>query len=233
MPSKPTTITSWSFSRYSVYKLCPAKAKYLYIEKLKEPPSPAIERGAQIHDLAEKYIKSQLRALPPELKKFEDDFKALRKQYKKKIHGMVVEDQWAFTKDWTETAWNDWIKCWVRIKIDCAEHVDEETLRVRDWKTGKFREQQQEDYAEQLELYALAALLLHPHINRVMTELVYLDEGTVFAISDKRREDLPALKKLWEKRVTAMLKDQRFAPRPNDKCRWCHFSKAKGGPCKF
>lgn len=174
-----------------------------------------------------------LRSLPPELKRFEDDFKAMRKQYKKKIHGMVVEDQWAFTNTWSETAWNDWAKCWLRIKIDCAHHEDEETLRIRDWKTGKFREDNHAEYEEQLELYALTALLLHPHIKRVMTELVYLDEGTTFAISDKRREDIPELKKTWEKRVAPMLKDKRFAPRPTDKCRWCHFSKAKGGSCKF
>lgn len=175
--------------------------------------------------------------MPPELKRFEDDFKAMRKQYKKKIHGMVVEDQWAFTNTWSETAWNDWAKCWLRIKIDCAHHEDEETLRVRDWKTGKFRENQNEEYMEQLELYALTALLLHSHIKQVQVELVYLDEGLVYPPVDKplifSEKDIPALKKAWEKRVAPMLKDKRFAPRPNDKCRWCHFSKAKGGPCKF
>lgn len=147
---------------------------------------------------------------------------------------MVVEDQWAFTNTWGETAWNDWVKCWVRIKVDCAHHLDEETLRVRDWKTGKFREEMNEEYLEQLELYALTALLLHPHIQKVETELVYLDEGKIFkAPKVYTRADIPALKKLWEKRVTPMLKDKRFAPRPNNKCRWCHFSKSKGGPCKF
>ena len=235
--TKATQITAWSFSRYSTYKQCPAKAKYLYIDRLKEPSSEALENGARVHDLAEKYIKGQIRSLPPELKGFADDFKAHRKQYAKKIHGMVVEDQWAFTNTWSETAWNDWVKCWVRIKIDCAHHLDEETLRVRDWKTGKFRENMNEEYIEQLELYALSSLMLHSHIKKVQVELVYLDQGLVYPPADKpmifSREDIPRLKKLWEKRVTPMLKDKRFAPRANDKCRWCHFSKAKGGPCKF
>lgn len=232
--AKDTQIKAWSFSRYSVYKLCPAKAKYLFIDKLKEPSSPALANGARVHDLAEGYIKGTIARLPIELKEFADDFKAHRAQYKKKINGMVVEDQWAFTNTWGETAWNDWVKCWVRIKVDCAHHLDEETLRVRDWKTGKFREEMNEEYLEQLELYALTALLLHPHIQKVETELVYLDEGKIFkAPKVYTRADIPALKKLWEKRVTPMLKDKRFAPRPNNKCRWCHFSKSKGGPCKF
>ena len=234
---KATQITAWSFSRYSTYKKCPAKAKYLYLDKLKEPSSPALERGAAIHDLAEKYIKGQIRALPPELKEFKDDFTALRKQYKKAINGMVVEDQWAFTSSWDQTAWNDWAKCWVRIKVDCAHHQDQETLWVKDWKTGKFRAEMNEEYMEQLSLYALTALLLHPHINKVRVELVYLDQGVVYPEADKPlvydRAELPGLKKMWEKRVAPMLKDKKFAPRANDGCRWCHFSKAKAGPCKF
>lgn len=235
--TKDTTIKAWSFSRYSVYKLCPAKAKYLFLDKLKEPKSPAMERGAYIHDLAEKYIKGTLARLPVELKEFADDFKAHRAQYKKKINGMVVEDQWAFTAGWDETTWNDWVKCWLRIKIDCAHHLDEKTLRVRDWKTGKFRDELNEEYLEQLELYALTSLMLHPHIDNVQVELVYLDQGLIFPNPDKplvyTRSQLPSLKKTWEKRVKPMLSDKRFAPRPNDKCRWCFFSRSKGGPCKF
>jgi hypothetical protein len=149
-------ITSWSFSRYSDYKQCPAKAKYKHIDRIKEPPNPAMARGAAIHTLAEEYIKGKGRTLPPELKLFEAEFKALRKQFKKSINGMVVEDNWSFTSNWEETAWDDWIHCWVRIKLDCAHHEGDDILIVTDWKTGKFREEMNEDYVEQLELYALA-----------------------------------------------------------------------------
>lgn len=198
-------------------------------------------RGAAIHQLAEDYIKGKLRLLPPELKKFEADFRMLKAQYKKKINGMVVEDNWAFTKDWTETQWDNWTQCVVRIKLDCAHHEDDETLVVTDWKTGKFRVEMNEDYVEQLELYALAALLLHPHLTAVKPRLAYLDADTVYPPADEpmvfTREDVPRLKKLWEKRVKPMLNDKRFAPRPNDKCRWCHFRSsnkaAGGGQCKY
>jgi RecB family exonuclease len=236
MYAKPTNITAWSFSRYSTYKQCPQKAKYLYIDKLKEPVGQALERGSAIHTLAEEYIKGKILRLPPELKEFADDFKKHRKDYKQAKESMVCEDQWAFTKAWTETQWNDWTHCWLRVKIDFAEHLDEETLRVRDWKTGKFREEQNEDYLEQLSLYALTALMLHPHVNKVITELVYLDQGRVFPDNDNlifTRADLPKLKAGWEKKVAPMLKDKKFAPRPNDLCRWCHFRKDNGGPCKF
>jgi hypothetical protein len=238
MRAKPTNITSWSFSRYSVYRQCPQKAKYLYIDKLPEPQDPTgpLARGAAIHTLAENFIKGKIARLPKELEKFKDEFNALKKQYKKAINGMVVEDSWAFTKSWSETAWNDWINCWVRIKIDCAHHLDPETLMVSDWKTGKYRQELTEEYQEQLELYALSALLLHPHIKEVHCRLVYLDTGDVHPQAGPLvwcRDDIEYLQALWTKRVTPMLKDKKFAPKANDKCRWCHFSKAKGGPCRF
>lgn len=234
-------ITAWSFSRYSTYKQCPLKLKLSAIDRIREPSNEAMERGAKIHDLAEGYIKGMGRTLPPELKLFKDEFKRLRAQYKKKINGMVVEDTWAFTSDWTETQWNDWINCWVRIKLDCAHHEDGETLIISDWKTGKFRVEMNEEYVEQLELYALAALILHEHIETVKPRLVYLDQGTIYPPAEQEliftRADIPKLKKLWAKRVKPMLSDKTFAPRPNDKCRWCFYRSsnkaAGGGQCKF
>lgn len=234
-------ITSWSFSRYSDYKQCPLKAKLKHLDKISEPPNPAMARGAAIHELAEKYIKGEIRTMPPELKFFADDFKKFKAQYKKKISGMVVEDNWSFTKDWTETEWNNWTACWVRIKLDCAHHQDEETLVVTDWKTGKFRVEMNEDYVEQLELYALSALLLHDHIQQVKPRLAYLDVGVVYPEAGQElvftRADIPKLKKLWEKRTKAMMNDKLFSPRPNDKCKWCFYRSSNkangGGQCKY
>lgn len=235
-------LTSWSFSRYSDYRQCPLKCKLKHLDKIAEPKNSAMERGSQIHTLAEQYITGKLTKLPSELKLFAAEFKRLKAQCKKKISGMVVEDNWAFTKDWDETAWNDWAKCWVRIKLDCADHEDDETLIITDWKTGKFRPELHEEYLEQLELYALAALLLYPHIQRVKPRLVYLDQGTVYPAQNHElvfiRSDILKLKKLWAKRTKAMLNDKLFAPRPNNKCKWCWYGqsgKANGGPglCKF
>lgn len=234
-------ITSWSFSRYSTYKQCPLKLKLSAIDRIREPGNEAMQRGDAIHKLVEKYIKGAGRTMPPELKLFADEMKKLRIQYRKKINGMVVEDNWAFTKDWDETQYDDWIHCWLRIKLDCAHHEDDETLIVTDWKTGKFRIEMNEEYVEQLELYALAALLLHEHIQQVKPRLAYLDLGITYPEAGKElvftRADIPRLKKLWEKRAKPMLNDKTFAPRPNDKCRWCFYrasnKAAGGGQCKY
>jgi PD-(D/E)XK nuclease superfamily len=236
-------LTAWSFSRYSSYKQCPLKVKLTALDKLKEPGSQAMERGNVIHNMAEQYIKGTMKSLPPELQKFRSEFTMLKKLYKKDPSSMVVEDQWAFTDSWGMSSWFDMVTCWARIKIDCAHHIDNETMVITDWKTGKYREESNAEYLEQLELYALTCLLMHPHVQEVRPQLAYLDLGIYYpavgqAVLSYKRIDIPKLQKLWEKRVTPMLMDKVFAPRPNQYCRFCHFGesgKAKGGPglCKY
>ena len=230
-------ITAWSFSRYSLYKLCPFKLKLTAIDKLKEPPNQAMARGSHIHELAEQYIKGQLAKPPVELKKFFPLFKELRTTFKKKTVINCVEESWAFTKDWAITRWDDWAECWVRIKLDHAMSLDHEVLTITDWKTGKFKPQSNEDYLEQLELYALAGLLRHPTIKEARPRLVYLDEGVTYPDPATpliyTQADVPRLKALWQKRTKAMLADTKFSPQPNWSCRFCQFQKASGGPCQY
>lgn len=239
MATKPTKITAWSFSRHSTYQQCPLKLKLGAIDRIKEPGNQAMDRGNAIHKLAEQYIKGLLTRLPAELKLFEPTFKNLKALFKKRAQAMAVEDNWSFTKTWEPCAWDDWDNCWVRIKLDCAHMEGPDILVVTDWKTGKYDARRHEEYLEQLELYALAALILHTHVKEVRPRLAYLDLGTVYPESPLiyTHKDVDRLKKLWEKRVKAMMSDVKFAPRPNDKCKWCHYragNKADGGgQCKF
>ncbi len=233
------TVTSWSFSRYSDYRQCPAKFKYKVIDRLQEPSNAAMERGTKIHTLAEQYIKSELRRLPIELDKFKALFTMLRALYKKKIRTMDVESTWAFTKTWVKTQWDDWTGCYVRIKTDCAVEncEDPSQLVVYDWKTGKFRQEQNASYLEQLSLYAVGAFHTHSHIKTVVPQLAYLDHGILYPPANGpivyKRKELPVLIKDWERRVKPMFHDTIFAPTPNDNCRWCHYRKTNGGPCQY
>lgn len=236
------SLTSWSFSRYSDYRQCPLKFKLKHLDKIQEPPNEAMARGAEIHTKAEQYLKGQLRTLPKELSLFKDELKALKAMTKKKVLGAIVEDTWAFTRDWDRTAWNDWANCWLRVKLDAAHfEADGNVMVVTDWKTGKFRPEKNEEYVEQLELYALSALLLYDFVEEVHPRLAYVDQGVVYPPADEplvfKRADIARLMKVWERRVAPMFKDRRFAPRPNNLCRWCHYrasnKAAGGGQCKF
>lgn len=241
--AQPKPLTSWSFSRFMDYRKCPQLFKFKHLDRMQEPKNDAMTRGGLIHELAEKYIKGELPPrIPPELAHFEDTFKELRKLYKKRTAGILVEDDWAFTNTWDRTEWDNWAKCWVRIKLDNADNSDPDILVVRDWKTGKYKEDRNDEYLMQMELYALAGLILHKHIKKVVVELVYLDVPLVYPDAANQIEythaDIPRLKKEWEKRVKPMFADKRFAPKANNECKWCWFGQSKiekGGPglCKF
>jgi len=236
------TLTSWSVSRYHTYKQCPLKAKLAFIDKIKEPPNDAMARGAAIHKLCEDFLKGTIKTLPPELSKPKAEFQVERKRVAKRSLLTVVEDSWALTKAWTKTRWDDWALCWLRLKLDYAYEHDGTTLRIRDWKTGKFRPDNLDEYLEQLELYALVGMIMHPHIQRVEPMLVYLDFGIVYPGADDQeivftRDDIPRLTKAWEARVKPMLNDTQFAPKPNRFCSWCHYRKSNkangGGQCQY
>lgn len=240
MPMPARKLTSWSFSRYSDYNKCPFMAKRKHIDRVKEPPSDAMERGRLIGESAEKYIKGLTRNMPAELKTFDADFRAMRKQSSaKKGLPIFVENMWGFDKQWQECRWDDWNNCWLRIKLDVGHFLDPSTFLATDWKTGRMRPEAVAEYMEQLELYATGALIKFYNVPdlQVRVRLAYLDSGDVYPPAGEEvvyyPADLPRLKKTWVGRTKKMLNDTVFRPSPGNHCRWCSQSKAKGGPCKF
>jgi RecB family exonuclease len=238
IPIKP--LTSWSFSRYNDYKKCPFLFKCKHLQGIKEPPNQAMERGTAIHTMAEDYTKGKLPKLPAELGNFSDEFKELRKMYKGNRNSMIVEDNWAFKADWSETVWNDWGGCWLRVKMDAAFTISD-VLHIIDHKTGKNRDYKNAEYLEQCELYAAVGLHRNPLVVEARPRLWYLDEGTLYPEDNDTlvytQEDKPRLLKLWEKRVKPMFNDKTFRATPNNDCKWCHYRKDNaangGGQCKY
>ena len=224
MPVKPVQkITAWSFSRWKDYEQCPLKAKFKHVDKIKEPGSAAMDRGSEIHKLAEDYAMGKLAELPQELACFGEEFEILRDRKPS------CELEWAFDNEWHPTTWFA-PKAWCRIKVDaCLSAVGEPTkLIVIDHKTGKVNP----DHKDQLGLYALGAFNMLDYLQTVDARLWYLDQGEeggeVF-----ERGDVPELTRTWARRTKAMLSDTKFLPTPSNKCRWCFFSKEKGGACQY
>jgi PD-(D/E)XK nuclease superfamily len=249
------TISAWSHSRFNTYGQCPAKAGFLYIQKLKEPDSPAGQKGTRVHALAAVVASGELPAmnkdnavfygelkelhkslqkskkLPKELETFREEFLDLRKRT-----GIITEAEWCFTAAWEPTGWFD-RDAWLRIKVDLhyLEVKKTKTLRrtrvvLRDYKTGK---EHLEEHDNQRSLYGLGALLVYPDVTEAEVSHWYLDLGKESKVDIFPASTLDALKAEWMKKITAMMNDTTFAPRPGDYCRWCAFAKAKGGPCVF
>lgn len=232
-------ITSWSWSRIRDYEACAYYAALKHVLGIKEPGSKAMQRGSDIGKMAEQYIKGEIRTMPPELQNFAAGFKELRAYRKRHPDRVVVEETWAFRKDWSRTKYNDWEGCVCRIKMDVARVIGTSkawNVDVIDHKTGKYNpEWDLQDYFDQLDLYATGALAIYGHLPNltVTAKLWFLDYGIehpaerVYTIAD-----LPDLKKRWEARARPMLDDKRFRPMPSRKCQYCYFragNAAEGG----
>ena len=226
--STPQKIHAWSFSTYNAYCQCPFKLKCQKLLKLPEPKSKALERGKFVHDGCEQFIKSE-KGRFTDIENFYDEFVGLQENY---AAGLVMtEEQWAFDKYWQPV--DDWFgrNVWVRIKVDVAEELSDTELLIIDFKTGKING----DYEEQLELYALGAFKMYDGLEKVYTELWFLDHGDVIEGPEEGYtiDDVPGLQKDWASRSKKLLNDTRFDPTPNEWCGFCHFRKENGGPCKF
>lgn len=243
MPSKFATATKkkthkrkfykfpkfWSYSRWKVFNDCRARYEFQFLQKLEQPGSIHLERGTFVHKLAEDFLDDKKQAkVPKELKEFADELKAIRKA------GATAEQTLAFTKSWQETTFDDWVGCWLRIKIDAYLEVDDEgTATVIDFKTGK----PWKDTAEQSELYAVGVFQRFPDVQAVDAEFWYTDSGEVVPYFYSRK-DFKKLKQKWQARAQEMLAAKQF-PFNKDayKCKFCPFRDDKKlangqfGPC--
>lgn len=229
MPKKPEPrISAWSYSRYRDHKQCPRRARYKHVDRLPDPGGPALQRGTDIHTLAEKYVRGDLDYLPSELESFEEEFAELRKLRAACADDVLLEAEWAFLEQQLEPcAWFD-KRAWLRSKVDCAVLCDGGVIRIIDYKTGKV---QPAELEEQLELYGFAGHSYFRGVELVQGELWFLDHGHV----ETRRypiADLPKLERLWRARSAPMLADRTFPARPGQACRFCPYAKGRGGPCE-
>lgn len=234
-------ITAWGPSRLNDYDSCPAKAKYKHVLRLKEPGSEAMDRGNEMHKSVEAYIRDHRQDLHPELKgkkKFKKYLNELRAEYK--LGRVKVELELAFDRSWKPCEWfaKD---TYVRIKVDCLRlSKDGKTVEVIDWKSGKYHTAAEKpEYMGQLDLYAVAALVAFPQVEKALPSLYFMDHEEVMAEDEDgntvllERKKLVLRQKYWDKRAKPMLTDSLFPPRPGKACRWCHFSANKAGPCEF
>lgn len=225
-------IKSWSFTRFSDWNRCPAFAKYKHLDKLPEPKSPAMQRGADIAKASEDYLLKRTNRLAKELSTFKDHYKFYRSQ-----KSLVAEENWGFDAQWNPVPWDDWNNCVLRVKIDIGyQFVEDNSFNIRDGKSGKFNEYKNAEYELQLNLYAAAGIARYPDSKEITTQLLYTDLGITYPAEEPQvytAKQAKAAQKEWDKRVKPMFAARTFPPRPGKYCQWCPFSAAKGGPCVY
>lgn len=220
-------VTAWSYSRYDKYTTCPLWFKLDVIDKVAPVvQSDAMARGDRIHKTLAKYITGDEPEMPAEVKlPFQRELVEQLRAWP--AEDKVVEQQWAFTSTWKPTEWfaKD---AWYRSVLDVGVAYPDDTLEDIDWKSGK----RYGSNDEQMESQGVSVFAKYPHIKHVITRLVYLDgqteEFAEFPVKDREK-----LQAKWEVKAAPMFVDETFAPRPNEKCRFCPHARSKTGRCRF
>lgn len=229
---KPT-INSWSFSRIMDFESCKFRAYLKYAMRIPEPQRPlregqtehANDRGTRIHSSAEHYINGTRDDLVHELRHYAPELNHLRTLFK---HGQVaLEGEWGYDRDWAPTEWK---KAWHRSKLDIITFASPYEAVVTDIKTGK-RFGNEIKHAQQVQLYTVDALLMHPDLERVTTELWYTDHDEMTSMSFTRQQGL-RFKDNFDRRGRTMTDAVDFPPNPNmHTCRYCEYGPWNSNDC--
>ena len=232
----------WSFSQWETYETCPAKWNYASRLRLpRQPPGPAAARGLDAHDRVEKYItgaieadeclngtgqrfgsKGTARIAPKYLTVF-DSFKNHPNGDRYAELEISLDHDWHLCGGGLTNK-----KAFVNGFMDAARVADG-TAYVGEWKTG----QPKATHKDQRLLYSLFALRKWLGIDQVITTTYYLEDTAPPQQTVVKASAEEKLKTIWLQRTDQMQKDTILAPRPNQWCKWCDFSAAQGGPCKF
>lgn len=215
---------AFSYSRYMTFKKCPLKYKFSYIDGLRPPftESPAMARGTEIHQSIEDFLNGESEELHPDIHEFYG-------QYFNSIREDDVFPELPFSYNWE---WNvcdfDSPDCMVRGFFDTIHLYN--GVNVLEYKTGKIYP----EHVYQRTLYGIAARLAFPEGGPVSVTTMYLDQrknkgGVVF--DNMVEEAMPAWKNNFQRIIDTAPED--MVANPHFGCKWCEFSRKKGGPCQF
>jgi hypothetical protein len=218
-------ITAWSYSRLSTFRACKLQFRFQYIDKLPQPKSPAMDRGTEIHLAIQNYIEKKTKILPTELTVSMGQELLIRYTEMRKSKNVACELELAVDKNWKRVEW--YAKdAWLRVKLDVVELAGD-SLLLDDHKTGKIREGQ---HTEQLEIYAAIAPSFWPEAKEIIARMDYVDQGQD-SISVFTKATAMKLRQKWAKLAGPIFKEKEFPASPGQVCRYCSYSRRRGGPC--
>lgn len=210
---------AWGYSKIACYFDCPQKFKFQFIDKRPSGSSPAMERGAALHQSCEAYLNGWDTALDAALSNWQEQLDKL------KANNCVAEKAWGFNDKWELLP--DWLHptTWLRAKSD-AHYLAGTKLVIIDFKSGKYKPPP----IEQIELYAICGHAVYPEVTEVITEFWFLDQDKVYSTSYTAAH-LLILRDKYASLVAPIYVDETWEAQPSRDCAWCAYSKTKGGPC--
>jgi hypothetical protein len=240
-------ITAWSYSRLEIFERCPWRAKLQFVDKRDTEAAKAANaeaqakgeaarlRGLEVHENAEKFVRGEIDELPKELKKNAKLFEETRAIMAEAPARVVLEEDWAFNKDWQPTEYYG-TDAWCRMKLDrFVWHDDEKTAgELTDYKTGK-KMGNEVKHGQQGQLFTIGSFMRYPSLQAIKVQFAYLDEGKMSLPKTYSREQAMAFLPSFDRRGRAMTEATVFPPKPNRiNCAWCPFGPSRGdGSCHY
>ena len=206
-----------SHSALKLFEQCPKRYWYQRVAepRISDPGGAASAHGERVHKALEDYIRRR-QALPDFVASYANGTISSIVHRISVTPNVVAEREVAFTADWTPTEWfaRD---AWLRAKLDVSA-VNGDRGMVLDWKTGK-----RTTDTDQLELFALVLMMLHPQIERTYAAFVWLRDGSVDTEWYPRGHIGAMRDKLMAKieRVEHAASIDHWPARPSRLCRWC------------
>jgi hypothetical protein len=212
-----------SFSKWENYSQCPRRYKYGEVDKLpRSPIGAAGQRGTAIHDQIESFIKGS-KGVDCPVTYHRDVLDRFRNAGNGEL---LTEYKVAFTDNWERTVPEDRNARYVGVFDAVLHRPGSGEVEIGEWKTGKPKD----THGDQRRLYTLMAFLTWgPEV--VTATTYYFDNTSSPQRLTAKSSAIPKLIKIWNERHDMIVNDNFFPPRPGFYCRWCDFSRAKGGPC--
>lgn len=212
------------WSKLDSFETCAARFFWTYVTP---PPgyvqkvNPAFAKGTRVHDNIDKWLNGKHPALSLEALPMRAELVNLKK-FKPR-----TEEEWAFDEDFEPRPIGFRKGDYLRGKIDALKMAPA-SATVIDFKTGK----QRGGKGEQPRFYAFLTLIREPRVRTVMPEFWYVEHGVIAPGELVHRNELPAMRKLYKQRFIKIHTENKWAPKRNQYCDWCDFSKTKNGPCE-
>lgn len=162
----------------------------------------------------------------------------------RKAKNVLTQARLVFDKNWNrleeDPSRNLWARgAWGRLVLDVL-HLTPRVAKVIDWKSGNIDKKtgdirERPEYHDSMRVYQIGALSAYPQ-GEASATMAFLDcppkvENPFKSLPVLKRKELESAKEDWEKKITPMMNDTIFAPRPGFYCQWCSWGKSKNGPC--
>lgn len=216
----------YSYSQWEAYDDCPQKWKFRSIDRLPQGPSgPAAQRGQLIHDSIESYINGADRSvLHPDI---HPDYVEVFDEYRHWPTGdRWAEREFGVTPDWKMTGKKEPDSRLMAV-LDVVG-ANKNIVDIGEWKSGKPKDR----HVEQRKIYACVGMTYWPHAEQIIVTTHYVENTAPSEKLIVSPRGAQKLMKIWDQRFDRMDSDKICGPRPGFYCRWCDYSREKGGPCK-